>query len=81
MYECAAHGTRVCSLDVEYIGWNAYGLCEHDAGSGSKLTCANPFATLAVIDPIWPVERSWMTVTRPAEVSWMSITQLVASRS
>ena len=29
LYECAAHGTRVCSLDVEYIGWNAYGLCEH----------------------------------------------------
>src|SRR5262245_25939528 len=23
LYECAAHGTRVCSLEVAYIGWNA----------------------------------------------------------
>src|SRR5438270_135698 len=23
LYEWAAHGTRVCSLDVEYIGWKA----------------------------------------------------------
>jgi hypothetical protein len=35
LYEWAAHGTRVCSLEVEYIGWNAYALCEHEAGSGS----------------------------------------------
>src|SRR5258706_3162971 len=27
LYECAAQGTRVCSLDVEYIGWHAYGVC------------------------------------------------------
>src|SRR5438034_296426 len=27
LYECAAHGTRVCSLEVAYIGWNAYGVC------------------------------------------------------
>ena len=25
LYEWAAHGTRVCSLEVEYIGWKAYG--------------------------------------------------------
>ena len=35
LYECAAHGTRVCSLDVEYIGWNAYGVCVQVAALGS----------------------------------------------
>src|SRR6476661_3655950 len=52
LYECAAHGTRVCSLDVAYIGWKPYALCEHCGASGSKLTCANPFAGLAVMEPI-----------------------------
>ena len=32
LYECAAHGTRVCSLEVAYIGWNAYALWEHVRG-------------------------------------------------
>jgi hypothetical protein len=35
------------------------------------LTCANPLATLAVIDPDWPVDRSSILVTRPAGESWM----------
>src|SRR5258705_10830290 len=51
LYECAAQGTRVCSLDVEYIGWNAYGVCVHVDAVGSKFTWAKPFATLAVIEP------------------------------
>src|SRR5438874_13543725 len=46
LYECAAHGTRVCSLDVAYIGWNAYGVCEQLAAVGSKLTWAKPLAPL-----------------------------------
>ncbi len=29
MYEWAAPGTRVCSLEVAYIGWNAYGVWMH----------------------------------------------------
>jgi hypothetical protein len=35
------------------------------------LTCAKPLATLAVIDPDWPLDRSRMLVTRPAGESWM----------
>src|SRR6266496_2412840 len=66
LYECAAHGTRVCTPDVEYIGWNAYGASVHVLASGWNSGCANPFATLAVIDPVWPVVSSWTAVTRPA---------------
>src|SRR5580765_2225042 len=40
LYECAAHGTRVCSLEVEYIGRNVYGDWLHAAEVGSKFTCA-----------------------------------------
>ena len=58
MYECAAHGTRVCSLDVAYIGWNAYGDWLHVDAFGSKLTCAKPLSSLAVIDPDCPLVRS-----------------------
>src|SRR5262245_19956903 len=70
LYEWAAHGTRVCSLEVEYIGWKLYGDCEHVAASGSKLTCAKPFAALAVIEPDSPVVVSLIVVTRPAIESW-----------
>ena len=69
LYECAAHGTRVCSLDVEYIGWNAYGDWLHVSAVGSKLTCANPLPSLAVIDPDCPLVRSFISVTRPSEES------------
>src|SRR2546426_12815550 len=51
LYECAAHGTRVCSLDVLYIGWNEYGASVHFDRCGWKSGWANPFAALAVIDP------------------------------
>src|SRR3954471_9341656 len=73
LYECAAQGTLVCSLEVEYIGWNAYGDWLQVAAFGSKLTWANPLATLAVIEPDWPVVWSRMAVTRPAAESWMEI--------
>src|SRR5947208_2760400 len=76
LYECAAHGTRVCSLDVEYIGWNPYGVWVQVEALGSKFTCANPLSALAVIEPTECVVRSWMTVTRPASESWMSTTSL-----
>jgi hypothetical protein len=76
----AAHGTRVCSLEVEYIGWNAYGVWLQVAAFGSKLTWANPLATLAVIDPDWPLERSSMRVTRPAGESWIEISSWSPAR-
>src|SRR5215472_5345942 len=51
LYECAAHGTRVCSLDVEYMGWKLYGRLVHVVAAGSKMTCWKPLAALAVIEP------------------------------
>src|SRR5437773_6943140 len=71
LYEWAAHGTRVCSLEVAYIGWNAYGLCEQVSASGSKLTWANPLSTLAVIDPDSALVRSLTSTTRPSAESWI----------
>jgi hypothetical protein len=37
------------------------------------LSWANPFATLAVIDPDWPVVWSRISVTSPAAESWTEI--------
>src|SRR4029079_15637586 len=71
LYEWAAHGTRVCSLEVEYIGWKAYGVCVHVDAVGSKLTWAKPLATLAVIEPVSPLVTSSMATTRPAAESWI----------
>ena len=71
MYECAAQGTRVCSLDVEYMGWNAYGCSVHRPAAGSYITWANPLAVLAVIRPDWPVVRSLISVTSPCGESWI----------
>src|SRR5262249_47534559 len=62
---------RVSSLDVEYIGWNAYGVCVHVASAGRKFVCANPFATLAGLGPLWWVERSLTVVTSPSGESWI----------
>ncbi len=42
---------RVCSLEVAYIGWNAYGMLVQVEAVGSNLTWANPLAMLAVIEP------------------------------
>src|SRR5437773_11437520 len=70
LYECAAHGTRVCSFAVEYIGWNAYGSSVHVVAVGWNSGCAKPFATLAVIEADSPVVESVMAVTSPAVESW-----------
>ena len=41
---------------------------------GSYSTWRNPFATLAVIEPVSPVVTSWITTWKPAGVSCMSRT-------
>src|SRR5215471_3287369 len=69
LYEWAAQGTRVCSLDVEYIGWKAYGAAEQEVALGSKFTCWKPLAMLAVMEPTWCVVRSESTTLKPAAVS------------
>src|SRR5437762_5648358 len=71
LYECAAHGTRVCSLEVAYIGWNAYAVWLQVAAVGSKFTWAKPFATLAVIDPDCPDVASLIATTNPFAESWI----------
>src|SRR6516162_6291226 len=55
---CAAQGTRVCSDDVEYIGWKSYGVLTQLVPVGSYCTWPNPLAALAVIDPVSPLVRS-----------------------
>lgn len=60
LYVWAVQAERVCSLEVEYIGWKANGLDVQvlrgcgDGGSGLKFTWANPLATLAVMEPVVP---------------------------
>ena len=63
----------MCSLEVAYIGRNVYGDWMHVVEVGSKRIWAKPFAALAVIEPVWPVVRSWTITVRPAAPSWMSI--------
>jgi hypothetical protein len=58
---------------VAYIGRNVYGASWQVADAGSYRMWANPFAALAVMDPVCPVVRSWTIVVRPAAPSWMSI--------
>src|SRR5690349_1032076 len=41
LYECAAHGTRVCSLEVAYSGWKAAGMFWHVVPFGSHFTWPN----------------------------------------
>src|SRR6516165_10564575 len=45
-------------------------------GFGSYLTWPNPLAALAVMDPVWPVVASWMTVCSPCAVSCMRTVRL-----
>src|SRR3989440_6465894 len=71
LYVCAAHGTRVCSLDDEYIGRKAYGDSVQVAAAGSKLIWANWFASLAVIEPAWRALRSAMSTRSPSRESRM----------
>ena len=42
LYECAAHGMRVCTVEVLYIGWKLYGITVHDAADGSHFSVPNP---------------------------------------
>jgi hypothetical protein len=56
----------VCWLEVAYIGCQAYGASLHVLAVGWNSGCANPFATLAVVDPLCPVVRSTIELTSPA---------------
>src|SRR4051794_11070784 len=70
LYECAAHGTRVASVDVEYIGWKSYGMFLHSVdGLGANFTWPKPFAALAVMNPDWPEVMSLTTARSPCAVS------------
>src|SRR5579859_584293 len=61
--------TRVCSEEVEYIGWKSYGRSVQLVPVGSYWTWPNPLAALAVMDPVSPVVRSWMVARSPCGVS------------
>ena len=63
--------TRVCSEEVEYIGWKSYGWLTQLVPVGSYLTWPKPLAALAVMDPDWPVVRSLMVASSPFAVSPM----------
>jgi hypothetical protein len=65
---------RVCSFEVEYIEWNAWGSSVHVAAFGWNSGCWKPFATLAVIDPVWFVVLSLTDVTTPSVESWSETT-------
>src|SRR6185312_1402466 len=59
-------------LDVEYIGWNVFGVAVHCVdGSGAKFIWANPFDALAVMLPERWVEWSRSPTTRPCGLSLM----------
>src|SRR6516162_7518293 len=62
--------TRVCSDEVEYIGWKSYGMFMQLLPVGANRTWPNPLAALAVIDPVCPLVWSLMTACTPFEVSW-----------
>src|SRR5215471_17047575 len=71
LYECAAHGTRVCGDEVLYIGWKSYGITVQEVPVGANLICPKLFAALATMKPLWPVVRSLMSVRSPCAVSDM----------
>src|SRR5258708_2568021 len=66
---CAAQMVRVCSDEVEYIGWKSYGMLLQLVPVGSNWTWPNPLAALAVMDPVSPLHWSLMTACRPFGVS------------
>src|SRR2546426_9438826 len=72
LYECAAHGTRVSSLEVLYIGWKAYGTFVQPFPLGSNLTCPKSFEMLAVIEPVRCVVVSVSTTWNSSDVSCMA---------
>src|SRR5216683_2259855 len=61
--------TRVCSEEVEYIGWKSKGRLTQLVPVGAYWTWPNPLAALAVMNPVCPVFRSWMTARSPCGVS------------
>src|SRR5690242_12481621 len=61
--------TRVSGVEVEYIGWKAYGIAVQSVPVGANRIWAKPLAGLAVIDPDWPLLRSSMTAWSPSGVS------------
>src|SRR5215475_6411703 len=61
--------TRVCSDEVEYIGWKSYGMLTQLVPVGSYLTWPNPLAVLAVMDPLCPLVKSLITACNPFAVS------------
>src|SRR5947209_6634430 len=71
LYECAAHGTRVFSDEVLYIGWKSYGMFWQVVPLGANFTWPKPLAALVVIEPLWPVVVSSSTICRPCAVSCM----------
>src|SRR5215469_7544813 len=60
---------RVCSEEVEYIGWKLYGMLTQLVPVGSYWTWPKPLAALAVMDPVAPVVWSAMTARSPFGVS------------
>src|SRR5437899_3125870 len=61
--------TRVCSEEVEYIGWKLYGRLTQLVPVASYWTWPNPLAALAVMDPRCPLVWSLMTACSPFGVS------------
>src|SRR6516165_3178112 len=61
--------TRVCSEEVEYIGWKSYGMLTQLVPVGSNWTWPKPLAALAVMDPVAPVVQSLMVARSPCGVS------------
>src|SRR5215469_15537098 len=68
--------TRVCSEEVEYIGWKSYGWLTQLVPVGAYCTWPKPLAALAVMDPVAPVVRSLMTARSPCWVSPMDTLML-----
>src|ERR1700730_14912923 len=69
LYECAAHGTRVCSLEVAYMGWKSYGRLEQVLSFGAKMICWKPLSRLDVLEPEPSRLRSLRLTRRPASLS------------
>src|SRR6516162_5514512 len=68
--------TRVCSEEVEYIGWKSYGWLTQLVPVGSYCTWPKPLSALAVIDPVAPDVRSLMVARSPSGVSCMDTLML-----
>src|SRR5713101_7675853 len=68
--------TRVCSEEVEYIGWKLYGMLTQLVPVGAYWTWPNPLAAPAVMDPVCPLVTSLMTACNPFGVSWSDTVRL-----